>query len=247
MKVIVEKDKIKLLEQATKELKNILSQDKHILFLTSGGSAFDLLKNLEISSRNISIGVLDERYSIDPAVNNFSQLQATEFFQKREKMFDKILDTKVLDGESLEDFADRFDSLLKKWKEQNPDGIIVSTMGMGADGHTSGIMPHPENELVFEGLFNDPRKWVVGYDAGDKNPYPERATTTLAFLKNEIDFAVVYVVGEGKKDALVRVMAENGTLAETPARLAMRSVAGRPARVFHEMKNVSLFTDITFD
>jgi len=46
-----------------------------------------------------------------------------------------------------------------------------------------------------------------------------------------VDHAVVYVVGEEKRATFERVLAENGALAETPA------------RIIREMKDVRLFTD----
>lgn len=233
MKIIAEQEKPRLIQQATQELENLLNENshKHVLFLTSGGSSFDLLINLKIP-RNVSIGVLDERYSEDSMVNNFAQLKNTGFFKRSEKLFEQILDTSVHKEENLEQFASRFESLLKGWKAQFPKGVIIATVGMGPDGHVSGIMPYPENEVMFESLFNDPRNWVAGYDADDKNQYSKRATTTLPFLRDHIDYAVAYISGENKREALSRVLAEEGKLNETPA------------RILHEMKNATLFTDM---
>ena len=44
-------------------------------------------------------------------------------------------------------------------------------------------------------------------------------TVTPTYLKRHIDHAVVYVVGENKREAVARVQAEEGVLAETPARV----------------------------
>ena len=235
MKAIVVRDKDKLRTLATDSLQYFFqkNQGKPILFLTSGGSSFSLLKNLKISHKdNITIGVLDERYSLDVLVNNFSQLKETNFFKKYLKQFNGVIDTTVKEGESLEDFAERINIAFKNWKRNNARGIVVATIGMGSDGHISGIMPFPENEVVYEGLFNNPRNWVVGYDAGNKNQYRYRATTTLPFLRNEVDFAILYVTGEEKKQALGMFLADD------------RKTDDVPARVIHQMKDVLLFTDI---
>lgn len=236
MNVIFDQDRSNLIKQAAQTLENLFieNKDKHILFLTSGGSSFDLLVPLNISGKeyNISIGVLDERFSASTAINNFAQLTATEFFRKSNNSFEEILDTKFIDGEVLEIFADRFGALLRNWKIKFTDGIIISTVGIGPDGHISGIMPFPENEQVFNNLFVNTPNWVIGYDAEGKNPYPQRATTTIPFLKNEIDFTISYITGDGKKKALKDVLAASGKLNETPA------------RVLSEMKNVTVFTNI---
>lgn len=234
MKVVVERDKPKLIKQATQELANLFNEnkDRHVLFLTSGGSSFDLLTSLQVPTKHISIGVLDERYSTNSAINNFTQLKNTDFFKRSKDVFEQILDSSVHKGESLEEFAHRFESLLRNWRRRFPEGVIVATVGMGPDGHVSGIMPYPESEVLFQGIFNDPRRWVIGYDAGNKNQYHERATTTLPFMKKNIDFAIAYISGENKKDALSRVLAEEGRLNDTPA------------RILHEMRDVAIFTDI---
>jgi 6-phosphogluconolactonase/glucosamine-6-phosphate isomerase/deaminase len=208
------------------------SKEKPLLFLTSGGSAFYILEHVIIpNDSRVSIGVLDERYSEDFAVNNFTQLKNTAFFKRSEKLFEHILDTSMGKGESLEDFAERYEALLRTWMVENPQGTIIATVGMGSDGHTSGMMPFPEDKEKFEKLFNDGHRLVVGYDAGDKNKYRERATTTMEFMRN-IHYAVSYIVGESKKDAWQRVVLETGSLSETPA------------RILREMEDVSVFTDL---
>ena len=69
------------------------------------------------------------------------------------------------------------------------------------------------------------------YDAEDKTPIPLRVTATLPFLR-EVDGAIVYAVGDQKAEALQKVVAHEGTLFSTPA------------RVLKQMKSVTLFTDI---
>src|SRR5690348_8782512 len=55
-----------------------------ILLLLSGGSAFKLLDFVDSSifSSRVTVGVADERFSSDPAVNNFLQLKNLPFVQK---------------------------------------------------------------------------------------------------------------------------------------------------------------------
>lgn len=202
-----------------------------ILFLTSGGSSFDVLEHVVIPvGSKISVGVLDERYSANPTVNNFIQFKNTQFFQRSENLFEHILDTSVQENESLDSFSDRYEAMLQTWMVENHNGVIVATIGMGPDGHVSGMMPFPEDSSRFEALFNG-HKLVIGYDAGKKNQFGERATTTLEFMRR-IHYGIGYIVGENKKDAWNRVIAEKGSLAETPA------------RILREMEDVRVFTDL---
>jgi len=218
-------------------LKKIQQENKSILLLLSGGSAFDLLSHIDeaILTDKTTIAVLDERYSTDPKINNFAQVQQTPFYTTTQESGVKTIDTTVQENETMEQLATRFQSSLQEWKKNNPDGEIVAIVGIGPDGHTSGILPFPENPALFAELFENPDKWVVSYDADGKNPYRYRATTTNIFLRNFIDHAVVYAVGENKKEALTRLIAETGSLAETPA------------RVLREMKCVDLFTDVVIE
>ncbi len=234
MKVFLGTKKDKVTVFAKEALYKIFTDhyNKHILFLASGGSSLRLLDALDNLPPYVSIGVLDERYSKDPKVNNFSQLTKTQFYIRSKKRFEQIFHTAVQANESLDSFSNRFEALTRGWKSQFPDGIVVATLGMGKDGHISGIMPFPEDNVVFEKLFNNSRNWVVGYDVGNKNPYRYRVTTTLPFLRNEVDFAVAYITGEEKKDALDMCLADDG------------KVNNIPARVMHDMKNVTVFTDI---
>jgi len=217
--------KQKAREAAAQKLNQLLDAYSHVpmLFLSSGGSSLELLDGLEIGE-NVAVSVLDGRYSTDPQVNNFSQL--LNFVTAS-----KIIDTRVQEGESLEALAKRFERGLRDWKDKHPTGKIIITQGMGPDGHTSGIMPYPEDPQLFEALFNNTEHWVAGYDAKEKNEYPLRVTTTMTFLRI-VDYSVAYITGEKKTAAFERVLAESGSLAETPA------------RIMREMKDIQVFTDI---
>ncbi|HLL60700.1 MAG TPA: 6-phosphogluconolactonase [Candidatus Nitrosocosmicus sp.] len=203
-----------------------------ILFLVSGGSALPLLDEIksDFLGPHITISVLDERYSEDLSINNFAQLIQTNFYQSALEKECEFIDTRPKD-ETLEELAERFDASLKLWKKNNHQGVVIATQGIGPDGHTSGIMPFPEDPKAFHTLFEQEDIWVVGYDAGGKNQYPLRVTTTIPFLRNQIDEAIIYAGGGNKRAALENVFL-NGQLSETPA------------RVIKEMKHISLFTTV---
>ncbi len=210
------------------------NKDRSILLLLSGGSAFELLDeiNIKFLGSHITIAMLDERYSTDESVNNFSQLLDTDFYGVCLTLSVKFIETDVQGEETLDEYSDRFDSSLKNWRAENPEGVVIATCGIGPDGHTAGIMPYPEDKNTFDNLFVDTDRWIVGYNAEGKNEYPKRATVTIPFMRDEIDSAIVYAAGESKRGALVRVISEQGSLNETPA------------LVLNSIKNLSLFTDI---
>lgn len=215
---------------------------RDILLLLSAGSCLDILPYVFADAvlsparaahlAHLTIGMLDERYSEDPAVNNFAQFTKTDFFARAKEAGADFLDTTVRRGESLEAYAARFDGMLKEWDKAHPDGVTLATVGMGPDGHVSGIMPFPEDPARFTKLFELPDRWVVGYDAEGKSPHRLRATTTMLFLHGHIDAGVAYAVGEGKRAAFAAVAAREGSLAETPA------------RVLRAMREMTIFTDI---
>lgn len=208
-------------------------QNMPLLFLSSGGSALQILDHLDTNlfTDKVTISVIDERFSTDPKVNNFAQLASTNFYNQISKNNARIIDTRPRAPESQVDLANRFESELKNWVKNHPGGKIIATLGLGPDGHTSGILPFPENPDLFYKLFVDTDHWVVPYDAGAKSPYKLRVTTTIPFLQ-KIDHAVFYVCGEEKKPALKFVYEKSTDLASTPGHLVKL------------LPDVHLFTDI---
>ncbi len=203
------------------------NKDKPILLLLSGGSAFSLLDNLDVS-QSMTIGVLDERYSDDESINNFSQLMQTDFYKRAQSVGCDFIDTRLMNRSQIE-LGNDFEKQLRIWKKLNPNGLIVITQGIGPDGHTAGIMPYPEDGEFFRDNFQSDN-WVATYDAKDKNQYSLRITTTITFLIDVVDMSIVYAVGDNKKQSLHNIQ-NQGSIAEVPA------------RVLHNMKDVIVFTD----
>ena len=188
-----------------------------ILLLFSGGSPLEILKYFpkNLFDPRITVGVSDERFSTDPAVNNFAQLCARISFVH-------AIDTRPLPNETLEQLGDRFDTELKKWKHNNPSGKIVITQGIGLDGHTAGMMPGC--------IFSEPDVWAIGYDAKEKNKYPLRVTTTVPFLLS-VDLSIVFACGADKYKPLTDVF------------VTKDNMSAIPGRIIHQMKHCLLYTD----
>lgn len=203
-----------------------------VLFLVSGGSTVPMLAHMpsDVFGPHMTVVVLDERYSADPAVNNFLQLKVQPIYKAMKAAGCAFIETMPLPHESLEEFAQRYEMELRQWQKDQPGGKMVATQGIGIDGHTVGIFPYPKERAWFASQFDTTDRWVVGYDAGGKNQYPLRATTTFPFLRM-LDSVVLYCYGNKKRAAVASAMAPDGDLVVTPG------------CIIRHMRDVHLFTD----
>ncbi len=215
-------------------LKKIKDEGVTTLLLMSGGSALKIAEHVDKDSlpEHLTVSVLDDRYSKDPEVNNFSLLSKTKLYTDALAGRAKFIDTRAKNNETLEETGIIFNESLKNWCALNPNGKIIITQGIGPDGHTSGVMPYPEDKENFKKLFIDTEKYAVGYDATGKNQYSLRITVTLKFLMDEVDESVLLMTGKDKAQAFQNLENVSGKLADAPS------------LVIHKMKKVNLFTDI---
>jgi 6-phosphogluconolactonase/glucosamine-6-phosphate isomerase/deaminase len=202
------------------------------LLLLSGGSALSILPYIkkEHLGPNVTLSLLDERYTDDVSEQNFAKLKSTFFYETVLALRLPVIDPTPLAGEAPEDTASRLETEFIAWEAKySVDKVVIATMGIGGDGHTAGILPD-KDEGAFMRLFDDARHIVVGYEKpGAENP--RRITASLYFLRKHVDHAIVYVVGENKASALSRLRITRGSLAEMPARIVL------------QMKDVSIYTD----
>ncbi len=203
--------------------------DKPVLLVLPGGSSREIIDLLagELLTDQVTITVTDERYTDDLEENNFAHIQGTSFYNASIEAGSFCIDTQIFSGESHEEHAKRFDKNLKEWKRDFPNGKIIALFGVGKDGHIAGMIPGTEN---FEEKFNNPEIYAI--DLVDTKF--ERTTTTFPFLK-QIDFPLVYISGSEKSDALAKIVAKEGDLHQTPA------------RILNEMKEPIVFTDISVE
>jgi 6-phosphogluconolactonase/glucosamine-6-phosphate isomerase/deaminase len=223
-----------VLARATEKLNAALEREfgGSTLLLLAGGSSLALLEGVkkEFLGAHLTIGMSDERAGDDPRANNFVQMTQTVFYRKAEERGCAFFDTKQ--GETAAQLGVRMDGALRAWRAENPRGAILLTQGIGADGHTCGIMPFPEDEKKFAELFETAGRFAVGYDASGKSEFAARATVTMTFLRGEVSESVAYAVGSSKKNALSRLMDSK--------RQALHKV---PAWILRDMKTATVFTD----
>ena len=209
-------------------------ENKEILLLLAGGSSMGMLEFVrkEVLGPHVTMTMLDERFSTDPKICNFLQLKVLPFYGRAVEADVNIFDTSQLKGETVEELSGRWETALRDWTSENPKGAVISTFGIGEDGHICGIMPRPDDPPGFSEMFENDGRQVVGYDAGPQIQYPLRVTTTFSFLRKYLTAGVVYVSGEKKRAALNFLLSGDGKLYETPA------------RILRELPNITLFTDI---
>ena len=229
-----------LARRAGAALGSILKEfaEEPLLLLCSGGSALKILEYVVFEEEDpfpesIVITVLDERFTNVEEDSNFVQLLKTTFFKEMDSRGALVIDPRPEKGEKLDVAAHRFGGYIGEWMKLNHSGKIVITQGMGADGHTAGIFPYPEDLMHFKDMFVDTDHLVTGYTVDpSKNEHTLRVTATLKFLIDYVDYSIAYISGEGKREALQRVLDNDEPYYKTPA------------RVFSSIKNVTIFTDI---
>lgn len=205
-------------EALTKTLSEYQASDTPVLLFLSGGSSLEPLAYVkpETMSGLVTITTLDERHDPSGLNSNFRALARTDFFKQVQLQGAQVIDTCVLLGESHTELADRIETDVRAWMIEHPHGVLLAVAGLGADGHTAGIMPHPEDRVTFAERFEGDR-YFVAYDASGKNPIAHRVTATITLLR-KLTHAFLYAHGAEKRAARV-AMKEEGSLAECPARI----------------------------
>jgi 6-phosphogluconolactonase/glucosamine-6-phosphate isomerase/deaminase len=189
-----------------------LASSNKVLFLIAGGSAIGLAVKLRLAlddvASNISFTLTDERYGPAGHVDsNWKQL-LSEGFKLAGTEYYEVLQDKTAQ-QTIAAFNDYLKSSDAKYK--------IGLFGMGADGHTSGILPG--SPAV------DAKDFVAYYEAPDF----KRITTTPAFIET-LDFAYLYAMGENKHQQIER-LGESHEISE------------QPAQVLKRVKNLIVFND----
>ncbi|HVQ44471.1 MAG TPA: 6-phosphogluconolactonase [Candidatus Saccharimonadia bacterium] len=192
-----------------------LADGRSVLWLLSGGSGIatavataSLLSGHDLSSLTVSL--IDERYGPPGhADSNWHQLEVAGL-----KLPGATLHP-VLTGASESDTAAAFAKFLAD--QFDTADHVLGLLGIGLDGHTSGILPHSP-AVTAPGL-------VCAYDGGQY----QRLTTTPRALKH-LNEAVAYAAGEAKWPVLDRL--------ETDL-----PIAEQPAQALKAVPHLTIFTD----
>ncbi|RJR16598.1 hypothetical protein C4579_00010 [Candidatus Microgenomates bacterium] len=214
------------------KLTRYLSQNDTLLLL-SGGSVgkevvpelVKLFQNNPQSLENLIVGLIDERFGQAwHEQSNMLLLQKSgllSFLESKHATFLPIL----TDEHDADWEAKRYENVLNTILEKVA-GRSIGILGIGADGHTAGIKPQPD-QATFDGIFMQANRLVVNYSGTDF----ERITLTPLALQ-KLTQIVVYAKGEEKREALEKL--QNGKAED---------VYKYPAILLQKHPRVELFSD----
>lgn len=185
-------------------LQQELTAGKRVLWLIAGGSNIPLTVAIMAAlpdelTAELTIMPADERFGLPghPDSNAHQLLEAG--FQPKLARF-----IPILTGDGLHATATQYNTAAA---EALAGAAVIAQLGMGADGHIAGILPHSAACEVTDRL-------VTAYEGPDYT----RLTFTFPGLRR-IDTAYVFAYGSNKREALVRLRGEDVPLAEQPAQI----------------------------
>ncbi len=209
----------KSIEEIASDIASVINRElslgKKVLRFVSGGSVVPIevlvSKKIKLNNKNqLFVFLADERFGPIGHRNSNSLLLESSGFN-----IPKANIVPVLTGRNFLVTAKYLRLVLKDLFDSCD--YKVGVFGIGADGHTSGIMPHSEAIHIDE--------LVCAYET----PEHDRVTITPKAI-NQIDEAFVYAVGENKWSALEKLK-ENIPIEE------------EPAQVLKKIPNLKIYTD----
>jgi 6-phosphogluconolactonase/glucosamine-6-phosphate isomerase/deaminase len=192
----------------TERLASELTAKKRVLWLVSGGSNIAIevavMQKLPANLQPYLAIMLDERYGpVGHKNSNLQQLYKAGFAPAKATVVPVLTPENL----SLEATAARYQAAAKTAFD-NAD-VIIAQLGIGADGHISGILPG-STAVAAKGL-------VAGYRTAEF----ERITFTFAALK-KVTATYVFAFGEGKREQLERLRDQKLPLKIQPAQILKR-------------------------
>lgn len=191
---------------------------KTILYLSGGSTPKSLYEKIaqEEVLKPGAVGQVDERYGpiLHPASNQLMIRESglTRYLEMIDIPFYPILQNKER-LQTAHDYDEKIRGLNAVYSRS------VAILGIGGDGHTSGIAP---NRTDFQNpIFAPEQKTLLVSEFNDSTgTFKERVTTTFLGLQM-YDLMILLVFGEDKKKAL-DLMFGDGPEEEIPARFYKR-------------------------
>lgn len=239
LKIIPSKNPALVIASETaKVINEKLSKKQKVLWLLAGGSAqayYQLMSEIldfSLDFGGLTIALGDERYDRNPnhQTATWPVFEKLELFinlqQKGAKFFN------ILSGASLEEETKRFVSFLERAIADK--NFLLVSLGIGADGHTAGIIPLDDQQL-FESIYLN-KGLAVGHTHG--GAHPNRVTISPELIM-QADRVLAYAVGKDKKPALETLKNLDQFFPETEWSSQLHNY---PA-LYLTVKNAEIFTD----
>lgn len=239
LKIILSKNPaLAIANETAKVINDKLSKKQKVLWLLAGGSAQDYYQlmsdilDLRLDFSGLTIVLGDERYDQNPNHQTatwpvFEKLELFVILQKKgAKFFD------ILSGASLEEETARFSSFLEKAVAD--ENFLLVSLGIGADGHTAGIIPLDDPQLFKSVYLN--KGLAVGHAHGGAHPNRVTISPELIMKAGRV---LAYAVGKDKKPALETLKNLDQFFPETEWSSQLHNY---PA-LYLTVKNAEIFTD----
>ena len=206
----------------------LLKEGKSVLWLLGGGSNIPISVAAQGGIRaaleaalgpdgraralsHLSVALTDERYGLVGHVDsNWKQLSDAGFD------FSAVNGHPLLDGSDLETTARRYGALVERLMGEAD--VVIAQLGIGADGHTAGILPQSPAVRSAEA--------VCAYAT---DAFTRITLTPKTLLKVPIAYAFVF--GEGKRQAVEML------------RDSVRTFDDQPAQLLKHIADASLLSD----
>jgi len=206
-----------------------LHDDMPVLFLVSGGStaaiAVDTCNELasrfalrpETLKRLLTVSLVDERFGCEGHPDSNWRLLLERGLRNVDTGTMPVLENSTGTDADLEIGISRFDAFLAEATGRAAQGklFIIGLLGIGADGHTAGILPESPPSLL---PVTDTRVGCHGpFAIGYHTALFTRITVTPAFFPY-FGFAAAYTAGSTKWPVLMELRMEK-PVREQPAQL----------------------------
>lgn len=188
-----------------------LQAGNKVLWLVSGGSVVPIavaalrqLNQQAVAIGQLTIMLADERFGpVGHAESNWRQLEVAGFAAGEARCIP------TLQGKDAE--STRLDYTSALANALDTTTLHIGLFGIGADGHTAGILPHSP-------AANEDAPLITAYQADDY-----LRLTVSASLFPRLDVAIAYAAGEQKEPALQALQQAAATPREQPALLLARA------------------------
>jgi 6-phosphogluconolactonase/glucosamine-6-phosphate isomerase/deaminase len=193
-----------------------LEAGERVLWLVSGGSCIQTTVTVAkwlsaISTDKLAFSLVDERYGpVGHPDENWQQLLDAGFALDDAHLY------RPLSGTNRTETTRTFNDWLSN--EFGQSDYVIALMGIGADGHTSGIKPNSPAVTAAH--------WATDYQSEDY----ERITTTFDAIRR-FDEVVIQAIGPDKAETVKNLIHHDISLAE------------QPAQVLKQVKQSTLYTD----
>ncbi|MEI6481529.1 MAG: 6-phosphogluconolactonase [Candidatus Saccharibacteria bacterium] len=182
-----------------------LNNNKAVVWLVSGGSnipvelaTLEKLKSTQ-NPEKLHIVLVDERFGpVGHADSNWQSMNLEDH-----NIAGHTLHPMLMDGDTIETAAERYDSTVAKLLTDG--AYTIGQFGLGADGHTAGLIPG--NPVM------DSDSLYANYQGQDF----ERITATPKLIAR-LDECILYASGDDKAQAYIDMLSP-GDASEVPARI----------------------------